>query len=942
MRSTGLSIRLLGDTEVRVDDEPLQVDTRKAVALLIYLAVTGTSSSRDQLCTLLWHELDPERARGALRRTLSVLRKGLDGRWLHTDGDRIRIEAGPEVCVDVDEVGRLLSSVAEHGHDIDVVCRDCRDPLHTAAVLHRGEFMAGFTLRDGADFENWQLHEADAARRRHGRILARLADSLAIRREFAQAAVVARARVDLEPLDESAHRQAMVMSVWAGDRGGALRQYRRCVRVLDEELGVPPLPETSALEERILCDDIPQPPGPQPQPLPHSATNPTIGAAWPTVGRHRELSVLADVSRGPHGGTAVITGAPGVGKTRLLDEVASSAAQAGRRVVRARAYEGEAELGLVVVGEALRSALETWEEPPPLDAFTAVEASKLVPVLIGARDDSQATAPLRDPGAQSRFTEAVCTALATLVGGHGILLLDDLQWADSASLDLIGYLLRRGERFRVLTVMAWRTPPPGAHHPLDSVIAELEDNGSATVMALSPLGPDDIRQLATQIAPRLDDASTEAVVENSDGLPLVALEYLSLVDPESGALAEDAVQLSEVAEARLRGVGVLARQVLAAASVIGRSFEPDEARAASGRSEDEATRALEELVGSGLLHDVEAGRLDFRHDLVRHHARDSLSAVRRRQLHRRLADHLIRHHRGGPSRHSGRIAHHLEEAGRLEEAGTHRAAAAAHARSVFAHQEAMGHYEAALALGHPDAVTLHLGIGDLHTLSGDYSAALDAYRAAAARAHNGRLATVEHRMGEVNGRLGRWEPAEHHFEQARRRMTDPGEMVELYTDWARLAGRVGDDERARRLVDEAADQAAAAEGQELWPMVLIMQGLLSAEAAEGRSRVERGLDLARRASDPGSEAAGLNALARLSRRQGRLEEAIGHVHAALEVVERIGDRHRQATAHDLLADLLHESGDEEASRSELTKAVQIFAEVGTGGLEPEIWKAVPW
>ena len=533
--------------------------------------------------------------------------------------------------------------------------------------------------------------------------------------------------------------------------------------------------------------------------------------------------------------------------------------------------------------------------------------------------------------------EAVCAALTALLGPGGVLVLDDLQWSDSASLDMIGYLLRRHDRFPVFSMLIWRTPSQDSGS-LRRLVEEMEGAGHGAVIDLAPLSDDEVRELTARVSPDLANSTVSRIVEDSDGNPLVAVQYLRMVD-EHGVFQEDLVR-GEVAEARLRGVSDLGRQLLAAASVVGREFDPAEVKAASGRTDDEAAQALEELLAAGLVRETPAGLLDFSHDAVRHHVRQSLSAIRRRLLNGRLADHLTTHRHRDQLTLSGRIAQHLEEAGRLDEAAIHRMAAGEGARAVFAHAEALAHYQAALALGHPDASAIHVAIGDLQTLEGDYSAALDSYRTAAARAEGHRLADIEHRLGEINGRLGRWELALHHFEAAEEGLAEPAALVDLYTDWARLARRMGDDGRARQLVGRAADTTGTSAARR--PMIVVMQGVCDEDPGRGERRLEEGLAMAREGTDPGAEAAALTALALIARKLGRTDEAIERAGSALALVERIGDRHRQAALHDLLADLFHEAGDESAAMGELTKAVQIFAEVGTGSLEPEIWRTAPW
>ncbi|HEX2369834.1 MAG TPA: BTAD domain-containing putative transcriptional regulator, partial [Acidimicrobiia bacterium] len=258
--SVALRVHLLGPPDILVDGHPMKVDTRKAVALLAYLAVTGTPHSRDVLATLLWPGDDPDRARGSLRRTLSTLRSALADRWVRADREWVSFEPDTNVFVDLDSVRDRLAEIGEHGHPEREVCTRCVPILNDAANLHRGDFLAGFSLRDSPDWDDWQSAQAEMHRRSLGGILERLAIGQAAAGMYRQAIDAAERWLSLDTLDEAAHRQLMLLNAWAGDRASAMEQYLKAVRVLDEELGVPPLPETTELNDAILEDDIPPAP----------------------------------------------------------------------------------------------------------------------------------------------------------------------------------------------------------------------------------------------------------------------------------------------------------------------------------------------------------------------------------------------------------------------------------------------------------------------------------------------------------------------------------------------------------------------------------------------------------------------------------------------------------------------------------------------------------
>src|SRR5918996_362268 len=158
-------VRLLGPPRIERGGELIAVDTRKAIALLAYLVVVRRSVGREELAALLWPESDHAKARAALRRTLSVLGSALDGAGLVVEGDAVRIDLG-SLWVDVEAFRRLVTA-------------DDVDSLRTGIELHRGDFLAGFGLRDSVEFDEWQLGAAQDLRIQLASALERLSNSLA-------------------------------------------------------------------------------------------------------------------------------------------------------------------------------------------------------------------------------------------------------------------------------------------------------------------------------------------------------------------------------------------------------------------------------------------------------------------------------------------------------------------------------------------------------------------------------------------------------------------------------------------------------------------------------------------------------------------------------------------------------------------------------------------
>jgi ABC-type oligopeptide transport system substrate-binding subunit/DNA-binding SARP family transcriptional activator len=248
---SGLALFLLGPPRLERDGVPLEFDTRKNTALIAYLAVTGESHSREALVTLLWPELEPSRARAGLRRNLSTLRKALAGEWLVVDRETVGTDPSANLWLDVDQFRSLLLVGRDHGHPEAEVCPECLTGLAEAVELYRGDFLAGFSLRDSANFDEWQFFRTESLRQELASALERLVRGHSAQGAYQSAIPYARRWLALDPLHEPAHRHLMRLYAWTDQRAAALRQYGECERVLQEELGLSPEEETAQLYEAI-------------------------------------------------------------------------------------------------------------------------------------------------------------------------------------------------------------------------------------------------------------------------------------------------------------------------------------------------------------------------------------------------------------------------------------------------------------------------------------------------------------------------------------------------------------------------------------------------------------------------------------------------------------------------------------------------------------------
>ena len=283
------------------------------------------------------------------------------------------------------------------------------------------------------------------------------------------------------------------------------------------------------------------------------------------------------------------------------------------------------------------------------------------------------------------------------------------------------------------------------------------------------------------------------------------------------------------------------------------------------------------------------------------------------------------------------IARHLELSGQAPAAADAYLQAGDRARELAATAEALEHYRTALALGHPEPARLHESLGDVHTLRGEYRAALAAYESAAALTDVDGVAGIEHKLGSVHERRSAWELAELHYQEALRL---GGEAARIQADRSLVARRRGDDAEALRLGREALALAEAADDTAATAQAHNILGLLGS----GREHLELSLGLSAGLADTDIHIAALNNLALDCAAAGDLARARGLILEALALCAELGDRHREAALRNNLADMLHQAGESEQAMDELKRAVAIFAEIGEdeGGLQPGVWRLVEW
>ena len=612
-----LALYLLGSPRIERNGAPVRVVRRKSLALLAYLAMTGETHTRDALATLLSPEQDQSQARAGLRYALATLKKALGDGWLEVDRERIGLhpevvpslansQPAPELqlWLDVAEFRAKLAQCRTHGHPEGQVCSDCLAPLAEAAELYRGDFLAGFTLRDSPSFDEWQFFQTEGLRRELLGALARLAQGHADRGEFELAIAHARRWTALDPLHEPAHRQVMRLYAQSGQRAAALRQYETCRRVLGAELGVEPANKTIAQYGRILAGAAERAtPAPE-YALDRHLKLPAFLSEEPKAESPRRVFVAREseirqldghlaAALAGQGGTVFITGEAGCGKTALMAEFTRRAQEAQAELIVAsgacNAFEGVGDPYLpfrevmgMLSGDveahwaagliSRRRARRLWQMLPEVAQVLVDRAPDLIDVFVGGKElESRArrvaprgsawletlkariargqasAADLKPSQLMGQYT----TMLQNLAAGRPLLItLDDLQWVDVASVGLLFHLARHLAGSRVLLLGAYRSEEvalgrDGERHPLQKVLSELKRTYGDIWIDLSAVGEREGRAFVDALLDsepnRLGEGFRQALFRQTDGHPLFTVELLRGMQ-ERGSLVRDADQ----------------------------------------------------------------------------------------------------------------------------------------------------------------------------------------------------------------------------------------------------------------------------------------------------------------------------------------------------------------------------------------------------------------
>ncbi len=694
-----LRLAVLGTPEVFHDGRRLTFALRKAQALLLYLAVEGGMHPRGKLATFLWPDSEPHDARHALRIVIALLRNLLDdaeGQEPHLLSQRDALGLNPQAPLELD-----LEVVQQAHHQAQQHSTTPSEEQRAALVaqfqcalaLVRGPFLDGFWLREETAFDEWALQEQQQWQVRLQLLLDRLSSWQETGGELEQATITLTHWLALDPLAEEAYRRLMRVHLALGDPAAAGQVYATCRARLAEELQIKPSPETVALAEHIRAT-VARSTGSPGSSLSHSATaarRPPGELVAPLVGRAVAFSQLAGSFQQARGGqpqAVLVVGEAGIGKTRLASEFVAWARAQGAEVLSGHAFELGGRLPYQPLVEALRVRLEEENAPEDLlEDLWLAELSRLLPELRVRYPDLPV--PTEDElTAKVRLFEAVARLLDALAERAPlVLLLDDLQWVDEASLDLVRYLardwIRHDNRVLLLGTLRCEGLEP------KSQLADLGRDLPLSQVPLQPLSQAQTLQLIEALAGQEHnpDCLSRAVPAQEPERPLVALggflfaqtgghplyllETLKLLrerewlvprlEADGTWRLEPAVEIAAafaqaqtrrellppsvraMIQVRLAKLSQPARRVVMASAVLGPSASARLLWQVADLGVQAGVEALEEADKSGILREEEAGgpgaghvgSYRFTHELMRDVVYTELGAARRQVLHQR-------------------------------------------------------------------------------------------------------------------------------------------------------------------------------------------------------------------------------------------------------------------------------------------------------------------
>ena len=686
-----LHVSLLGEQSITGgggDGAGIRTRSSRSVALVAFLVVhAGSPQPRQRIAGLFWPESTDAQALTNLRRELHQLRQVLgddpslvvtqaDLCWRDTDTCRVNL--------------RVFSTEREAALAAAAIGDDEGVLAHAASAMaeYQGDLLPG-------GYEDWLLDARSEIERQCVGLCDLLGETRVRSGDLAGAVDVARRRIQLQPLEEVGYRTLMQLQADLGDRAGAISTYHHCASVLERELGVAPDAATRKAFQRLVAHARPAEGSPAAAEPPVHRPGP---AAAQLIGRSAELGLLQDVWRAAVAGRrslAMVRGGAGVGKTRLVTEVAEMAQLQGAVVASTQCFGTSGRLALAPVADWLRNPA-VQSAAATLDPAWRAEVGRLIPAE-GHGGRTTGPRAMADAWQRHRFFEGLARALIA-VGRPLLLVLDNVQWCDQETLAFITFCLGLADGAQLLVAGTLRDDSLDDDPELMDWTVRMRATGLLTELSLGPLEAADTAQLARAISGQpLTGADADLLHATTGGFPLYVIEAARGTTADPGGTPLPVGDLAAVLRKRFEQVSPAAGDVAGLAAAVGTNFSLDLLTEASDLEADTVVEAVDELWRRRIMQEFGDG-YDFSHDMLRETAYSQVSPPKRWLLHRRVAQGLELLHAADIDAVAAQLAEQYARGGRGDRALAYYRRAADVAASRFAHAEAIRLHREALEI----------------------------------------------------------------------------------------------------------------------------------------------------------------------------------------------------------------------------------------------------
>ena len=714
------------------------------------VSVGGRKLTREQIMEALWPDLEAEMAASRLDRSVYSLRQLFEpGRnkpatspLLLTEREVLVLADHQHIWIDADAFEHLINRANESKDS-----GEKEKLLREASNLYAGPFLPEDSKNE------WTRVRRETLQRSWIGLLLDLAD-LQIERDSLTGAIDPLDKLlSVDPTNEAAVQRLMGLLAQLGRRGEALRAYKRLHTVLQQEYRISPLPETRAIYDALRAGRELTGKGALYQPETANRETRTvspggtgeiasvqIGRAHqsPLVGREQELDHLTslvklteqatkfrltaqkrvsaatlDPQRRPQ--CVLLMGDVGIGKTRLAEEMGREAKRRGWAVAWSRVYAQEGTIPYRLWIEVLRKAMTqgVWQRQEINKRPVVFQSlSNLLPELQEMMTQVSYPMSLSPEQEQLRLWEAVKELLILISESTPLLIaLDDLQWADSSSCELLAYLARRTHGYPIVIVATCRDMELPQDHPLRPLLTDMRRENAVESIALEPLRADQIASLVTQVT-QVSEPMVQRISNRAAGNPFFAEELARTIETEptlaDHLFSEEQNPLPDTIHAvltlRMGRLSTECQRLLSKAAVLGSSFEFQviSAMEESGAhyDEDAILELIEEALKSGMLTEEGIGTrvtYSFWHPLLASHLYENLSAARRASQHRRAAEVFKNLYADNEEKGAATITHHLIQGGGTPKQIAHYAQLAGdHAFSLSSYPSAEKYYRITL------------------------------------------------------------------------------------------------------------------------------------------------------------------------------------------------------------------------------------------------------